>query len=328
MRGISRISVVVLCVAVVAAGVASGDPPPWSGKKKPGQRDSWSVKGYTRPTLVGRAGSDHRGSRYLDVRGHDATYVVDVTGAKIEGARRGKIQRGDRVLVWGRLIGRNALAANRIQVLGDTDKIPCSECGHTDCLHSDRYDYDPRHDRPRPTDEEFDERSRHSLDGRVVRASSRLTHRDITVTSLGTEWKVEVPTEAFIMRAGERLSVHDIREGEYVRARGERLANRRFRADRIEVDPRTTDSLWPGSRPDEQGSYRGSIRNVDHRGSTFGLRLSFFEVCSVHVTRETRITRDGRTLRLRDLREDDRVRVYGRLDPDSRVVEARLVEVL
>jgi hypothetical protein len=321
MRTISRSVVAIVCMAIIAAGAASGDPSPWSSKKPPARQDGWAARGEERPLLVGRVDSDHRGARYLEVRGHSTTYVVDLARTKIEGARLGKIERGDRVVVWGRVIRHRTIEAARIRVLRDSDKLPCSQCGRTDCFHSDRHHYEPGVTPSRPHKEKFDERSRDTLDGRVVRASSRLTHRTITVASVGREWRVEVPTSAQIRRGSSRISVHEIREGEYVRVRGERLGGQRFRAERVDVDPRSA------SRPDKEESFTGSIRNVDPRRDRFGLQLSFFEVCSVRLTRGARLTRAGRTISLRDLRENDRVRVYGRLDPDSRVIEAHRVEV-
>lgn len=324
MRTISRSAIAIVCVAIVAAGAASGDPSPWSSKKSPARQDGWAARGEERPLLVGRVESDHRGARYLEVRGYQSAYVVDLARAEIEGVRLGKLERGDQVVVWGKVTGHKTIAATRVRVLRDSDKLPCSRCGRTDCFHSDRYHYEPGITPPRPPDERderFDERSRHTLEGRVVRTSSRITHRTITIASVGREWNVEVPHSTEIRRGSRRISVHEIREGEYVRVRGERLAGQRFRAERVDVDPPSA------SRPDKEGSFTGSVRNIDARRNRFGFRPSYFEVCTVQLTRGARITRDGRTISLRDLRENDRVRVYGRLDSDSRVIEAHRVEV-
>ena len=160
-----------VCMAIIAAGAASGDPSPWSSKKPPARQDGWAARGEERPLLVGRVDSDHRGARYLEVRGHSTTYVVDLARTKIEGARLGKIERGDRVVVWGRVIRHRTIEAARIRVLRDSDKLPCSQCGRTDCFHSDRHHYEPGVTPSRPH-KESSMSAAATLDGRVVRASS------------------------------------------------------------------------------------------------------------------------------------------------------------
>ena len=235
MRTISRSVVAIVCMAIIAAGAASGDPSPWSSKKPPARQDGWAARGEERPLLVGRVVSDHRGARYLEVRGHSTTYVVDLARTKIEGARLGKIERGDRVVVWGRVIRHRTIEAARIRVLRDSDKLPCSQCGRTDCFHSDRHHYEPGVTPSRPHKESSMSAAATLPTGAWSVPLSRRPTAPLRCQR-GKEWRVEVPTSAQIRRGSSR-SRSTRSGGEYVRVRGERLAGQRFRAERVDVDP-------------------------------------------------------------------------------------------
>lgn len=335
MRSAIRGSILLLLAGNMAAGIASAAPPPWAKNDKrehsakPGKheaRDGWRNNRYERPALAGTVTTDFRDSRYLSVKSGGDTYRVDASRARFLGQSDKRVRRNARVLVWGRWTGDSTLTAERVQVLGDGQGLPCAICGEERCNHSDRERWRPGYgSRPNPGGERYGR----VLEGRVTRASSQILRRDITVSAGGTEWTVEVPAGIRIRRGNDGISVHDIRVGESVRIEGQRLDDRRFRAERVEVSG-SGSVAWPGNRRDndDEITYSGSAWDLARDGRSFRIRLNAFEQYTVRVDGSTRFVRDGRTTEFSRLREGDRVRVKGNLDKRDKTLTASLVELL
>ncbi|HEX3000394.1 MAG TPA: DUF5666 domain-containing protein [Armatimonadota bacterium] len=159
----------------------------------------------------------------------------------------------------------------------------------------------------------------------MTRRSEKMSSRDIRVRDGYREWTVEVPKGTRITRDGEDISVHEIREGDTVRIQGDRDDDAHFRADRVVVESRYSDS--PSSRYGDRSTISGSVRDIDYRAGTFRLRVNFFETYTVRLTRNTRILRDRHEVSLRELREDNHVQVQGDRDQSSNQIDAYRVEI-
>lgn len=311
-----------LLLAVAAAGSAATAAPPWARKEAPPrgpdyvERERGDALGYGRPTLAGVAIRAWDRGRALEVRSGDDVYRVDASRAEVRGARPGRIREGSRVLVWGRFTDRRTVRAVRIQVLGG-DGEGWQRPGGGPWQH------------PRPT--YGGDYAEDVLVGQVTRRSSPMSTRNIRVAARGEEWFVEVPKDARVIRDGQPISIHDVREGEWVRVQGERVGDAyHIRADAIRVGDAPDTRPWSSSGPrwNDGASYEGTVRDVAPDEGTFRLRLNRFETCTVQVGGDVRVTRNGRRASLRDLREGSRVRVYGRLDGRARTLEARAIEIL
>jgi hypothetical protein len=106
------------------------------------------------------------------------------------------------------------------------------------------------------------------LVGKVVNTSNKVLKRRVQVEAGGREWTLHVPDGTPVTHAKEKISVHALDVGTYVRAIGERIGNTRLRADRVYVIGDRLAFLKSGyaRRAGEAGyfagyaGYRGSVR--------------------------------------------------------------------
>jgi hypothetical protein len=106
------------------------------------------------------------------------------------------------------------------------------------------------------------------LIGKVVNTSNKVLKRRVQVQAGGREWTLHVPDRTPVTHAKEKISVHDLDVGTYVRAIGERIGNTRLRADRVYVIGDRLAFLKSGyaRRAGEAGyftgyaGYRGTVR--------------------------------------------------------------------
>jgi len=153
-----------------------------------------------------------------------------------------------------------------------------------------------------------------------------LTSRRILVTKDGIEHRVDVPRDAFVYQAGERASIHDLREGDLVRVTAARVEETRWRATRIDVldsagiddrpaSARRRSDVGIDDRPVSSRRYSGVgiVRNVDEDGRSFDVRVGD-NLRRVYTSEDARF--DG-VRSVSDLRIGDRVRVRGDMDGDD-----------
>jgi len=76
---------------------------------------------------------------------------------------------------------------------------------------------------------------RGELMGEVVNTSNRWLKRKVQVRAGGREWTLHIPERAPVRHARQRISVHDLDVGTYVRAVGTRIGATRLKADRVDV---------------------------------------------------------------------------------------------
>ena len=72
------------------------------------------------------------------------------------------------------------------------------------------------------------------MTGRVT-DDAQETNRSIAVTANGSERRMDVPREATVTHAGDRLSVHDLKEGDLVRVVAYRAGDDRWQAWNVDV---------------------------------------------------------------------------------------------
>jgi hypothetical protein len=109
---------------------------------------------------------------------------------------------------------------------------------------------------------------RGELMGEVVNTSNRMLKRKVQVRAGGVEWTLHIPERAPVRHARERLSVHNLDVGTYVRAVGTRIGTTRLKADRVDVigDRLALRRAGFGGRAGERGyfasyaGYRGRYR--------------------------------------------------------------------
>jgi len=106
------------------------------------------------------------------------------------------------------------------------------------------------------------------------------------VEAAGDEWTLHVPKDAAVVdEAGKEISVHEIHEGQWIRAMGEQTDDLRMRVDRLhEIGPRdvyekTTyyRTAYPlgyteyatvvdTNAPTDRGTFEGTVSSIDMDG--------------------------------------------------------------
>lgn len=177
--------------------------------------------------------------------------------------------------------------------------------------------------------------------GKVIGGANDLTNRSITIDHNGVSRRVHVPREATVVHAGEKMSMHELRNGDLVRVLAVRTNSDRWNASRVELlnavdaqdaisnrdpfgDPyirrggATTTTTTTATR---RYNGVGYVERISENGNRIDVRVGT-TVRTVYV--------DGADFRglsgLSDLREGDRVRVIGDLDGSD--VSAREVHLL
>jgi hypothetical protein len=165
--------------------------------------------------------------------------------------------------------------------------------------------------------------------GKISDDTGPLEHtRKLRIRSAGEEWTLDVPRDTSVYDdRGELISVHEISEGQWVRATGWQTGNRRLQVSRMENLGR--DELFRRSRFYRENARRGylertagareELRPVTVRGTITAIypERGFFMVRD-ETGREVRIDSytaeimfRGRETQLRDLRVGDTVAVDG-----------------
>jgi Cu/Ag efflux protein CusF len=170
--------------------------------------------------------------------------------------------------------------------------------------------------------------------GTVLDDTSELTNRNITVNHSGVSRRVYVPKSAAVLHAGERMSMHELKEGDVVRVlavRGEdkwtasrvellnavdadeAVRNRDRFGDPVARTPTSTTRRGGSDLDTRRGTARYNGVGIVQRISEDGSRVEIRAGQNVRT-----VFLDGATFQgvstVNDLREGDRVRVTGTLD--------------
>jgi hypothetical protein len=76
---------------------------------------------------------------------------------------------------------------------------------------------------------------RATIVGKVDDDSDKGRHRRVYVNVGNQKWTLHVPEDARIEHAGRKVSIHEVSEGMWVKARGVRIGNLRLKAFRVDV---------------------------------------------------------------------------------------------
>jgi hypothetical protein len=180
-----------------------------------------------------------------------------------------------------------------------------------------------------------DPRSRYStgaltLIGRVTDDTGKFENtRRIRVQVAGNEWTVRVPEDAAVLNAGnEKISVHEVRKGQWVRVSGWQTDDLRMRAARVEnigseeayQHSAFYQKDWPLGYLDTEArtqanypaySLSGKVVSVNNYFGYFTVRDD--QGTERRIYREDAdLTRGGRSLNWEEIHEGDRVKVTDR----------------
>jgi hypothetical protein len=247
------------------------------------------------------------GDRDISIQAENATFTGRDTRPGIRFGLR-DLREGDVVEVYGTWRDRSTIRADRVARTGlisaDDDRD----------YSSDRDPYDSRDDRyPNANRNAWarDSRTSDGLTGTVSGATGNVT-RTMKVRALGRTYSVEVPRDTRVYRNGRAVSVHELKDGDRVRIRGDWRGDR-LRADRVDA---VTDTGYGGGynggydRPGRNDrGVTGTIERIDPRGRTFRLRTPYrtYDVDA----RDADVMSASRNRRFADLREGERVTVTG-----------------
>ena len=138
--------------------------------------------------------------------------------------------------------------------------------------------------------------------------------------------KIEVPRGIPVRRDGRAISVHELRQGDFVRVRGDWRGRDRIRAASIDATSEARTSERGAPRDDLNPIYGdrsraslivGTVTRINERDETLVLRTPSGEMFNVDAGgADVRI--DGRRRDLSALRSDDEVRVTANRDRGRR----------
>ncbi len=236
---------------------------------------------------------------------------------------------GDTADVEGRWVDRDTVRATRVLTPSrDRSGAWDDRNSSDDPAYDGRY---PGSDRGRSGDMR-EERTSNGLTGVLIRDTGNST-RTVRVQVLGREIMVDTPRGIRVTRDGEPRSIHELKQGDTLRVRGNWQSRDRLQADRIEA---FSSSRYDGGRYDNSNSDRynstgrsliGTVEQVDTRNERFRLSADRADGSGVYTVDASDATflLAGRTRRLRDLREGDHVRVIVRESRGRTVVAERVV---
>ena len=294
--------------------------------------------------LTGRVQSmDRDGSSFvLDHYSANERITVRTNGALIthrnrpgyERYRLSDLRRGEVVDVFGTWLDGGTVRAERIERSNlvapgyRNDRREDRRNDRRDDGRNDRRD-DQIRDRRRDRDRRNDRYDRDVREGRVrmglngfVRGTTGNLSRNLQVEADGRNYTVEVPRDIPVSRDNRSVSIHELREGDRVRVRGEWRGDR-LTANRVEAfthHDRDDEDDWDDE--DDRRSYTGVIEGLYRTDERFRLRTSSrtYDVDA----RDADVRDGGRRYRFSDLRVGDRVRVYADDVRNSRIVADRI----